>query len=602
MRRRTWSLALVLVLVFGCAPQSDPPATFPAPTPSQVGAPGPTPAPDLEKRAVGENGMVAAAHPLASEAGVELLRQGGNAVDAAIAVGFALNVVEPMMSGVGGGGSMLIWLQDEQRAEYLDFYSAAPASAWLRALPDTGSANLRGVGVPGAAAGFLEAHERFGVLPLRDVMAPAIRLAEEGFPVYPVLAAAIESSSEKLEMFPESARRFLPGGEPLAVGETLRQPELAETLRRIVADGRDGFYRGETARRVVAAVNAGGSPVNEEEFAAYSPQWDKRPVCTVYRGRVVLSGAPPQTGMRVLHALNLLEPHDLQAMGLPTRSPEAFHVLASALRVAAADHSRHNNDPNWVEVPAAGVTSKAFARERASLVGGPTVPEQVAGADAHPFDASPPADACAALDPYGPARTVDTWEGIEGMSVNEETTEGETTHTSVVDMHGNAVSLTNTLSPFFGSGAWVEGFFLNSSAVNFEDLDPRAEARSEWRVRSSTISPTIVLEDGSVRLIIGTPGGGRIPGAIVQGLVYVLDYGLDPLEAVRMPRILAPAGNRRIEVEQGFSGEVIGRVRALGYDPVLPSPGYARLYAVARVGNVWVGAADPRHDGGARGY
>jgi hypothetical protein len=377
-----------------------------------AGAGGATPAAMLEKRVVGSNAVATSAHPLASEAGIEILRRGGNAVDAAVAIGFALNVVEPMMSGVGGGGGMLIWLQQEGRAEYVDFYSAARSTSYQRPLPDTGRASLRSVGVPGAAAGFVEAHERYGRLPLGDVIAPAIRLAEDGFPVYLVLHDAILANRAKLARFPEAARRFLPGGEPLPIGETLRQPELGRTLRRIAERGRAGFYDGPTAQSLVDVLNAGGNPTSLDDLAAYRPQWEKRPLCTTYRGRVVLSAPPPQTGMRVLHALNLLERHDLRALGLPTRSAEALHLLASALRVAHIDHTVHNDDPNWSVVPAAGVTAKSFARSRADLVDASPVPERLAPGHAADHDGQPPAAACVPHEPYGPARRTGAGDGL----------------------------------------------------------------------------------------------------------------------------------------------------------------------------------------------
>jgi gamma-glutamyltranspeptidase/glutathione hydrolase len=565
-----------------------------------------TPAPLLDNRVVAHNGVVTSASGLASEAGLEVLRRGGNAVDAAVATGFAINVMEPMMSGVGGGGAMLIYMQRAGRAEYVDFYSAARAVTWRRPLPDTGTASLREVGVPGAVDGFLQAHRRYGRLPLADVMAPAIRLAEQGYPVNLVLHDAIASSRAKLERFPEAARRFLPNGEPLPVGTLVRQPELAATLRRIAAGGRDAFYGGRTGEAIVRLLNAGGNPVNLEDLAAFASQWDKRPVCTEYRGRVVLSAAPPQTGMRVLHALNLMEPHDLRALGLPTRSSEAFHVLVSALRLAAADFSRHNNDPNWVPVAANGLTSRSFAAERRSLVGAQPVPPRIEGALATAHDAAAPTAACARYQPYPPARSALGGPGAAPQpppaTPATPTTEGETTHISVVDAEGNAVALTNTLSPYFGSGAWVEGFFLNSSAFDFVRGDPSAAASSEWRVRPSTIAPTIVLEGGRVRAVIGSPGGGRIPGAIVQGLVYLLDYELDPVEAVSMPRVLVSPGSTNVELEHGFRGPILAHIRALGWNPVPQTPGYARLYAIARVRDAWIGAADPRHDGGVRGY
>jgi gamma-glutamyltranspeptidase / glutathione hydrolase len=556
-------------------------------------------APAGEKRLAARNGIVAAAHPLASEAGAAMLRQGGNAVDAAVATAFALGVVEPMMSGIGGGGGMLIWLQQEQRAEYVDFYSATPAAAWRRPLPDTGTAALRDVAVPGAVAGLLEAHERYGRLPLGTVLQPAVRLAEDGFPMYLVLHEGIAANRAKLLRFPAAAERFLPDGEPPPIGTAFRQPELAATLRALARDGRRAFYDGQVAANVVAVINAGGNPIRVQEFAAYAPQWDKRPLCTDYRAHVVLSAPPPQTGMRVLHALNLLEMRQLAELGLPTRSASAFSVLASALRIAAADHARHNSDPNWAIVPARGVSAKGFARQRAMHVENGATADRIEPGDASGFDEARPSTACEPLQPYGAARR--NLPSPAGPAAGE-TEDGETTHLSVVDRDGNAVALSNTLSPYFGAGAWVDGFFLNSSGYDFVANSPDAPAVSDWRVRTSTISPTIVLRDGAVRAVIGAPGGGRIPGAVIQGLVYMLDYGLDPFEAVAMPRMLASAASAEVEIEHGFSALLLGELRERGWRPVTPTPGYARLYAIGRVGDLWVGAADPRHDGAVRGH
>ncbi|HSH44252.1 MAG TPA: gamma-glutamyltransferase family protein [Longimicrobiales bacterium] len=578
----------------------------------------PTPAPDLGKRLVADNAVVASAHPQASEAGVEMLRRGGNAVDAAIATAFAVSVGEPQMSGVGGSGSMLIWLEDEGRAEFVDFYAAQPAAAFRGEPEPTGRTDLRVVGVPGEVAGLLSAHERFGTLPLAEILAPAIRMAEEGVAVNQILAQMIARDSAKLARYDGSAAAFLPGGRPLKPGDVLRQPELARTLRRIAEQGREGFYRGETARAVVEAMNAGGHPVTLEQFAGFSPRW-KRPMCGLYRGRVVLSAPPPQMGAQIIETLKLLEPYDLPALGLPTRSARAFDVMASALRVGIAD-ARVVDDPAWVAVPAAGMVTDAYARERGRLVGTGSAVDDIDRGDATPFTTEGPAGACAALDPYVGAaglaagegeeptmamapgdalRAPSGGEGATGETADEPT--GETTHLSVVDADGNAVALTQTNSSLFGSGARVAGFFLNNSGYNFRG-DPPANAETDWRVRRSTISPTIVLDGDDVRMVVGAPGGGRIPTAIAQNMVYVLDYGLDPLTALRMPRIFPSVDNPRVQLENGFPADVLSEIRAAGYDPGTLSFGYARLYMVTRVGDQWIGVADPRHDGEVRGY
>lgn len=534
-----------------------------------------------------------------------MLRRGGNAIDAAVATAFAVGVAEPQMSGLGGGGGMLIWLDDDERAEYMDFYAAKPAARY-RGLPAPGdSMPLRVVAVPGMTAGLLDAHERYGRLTRADVMEPAIRLAEEGVHINQVLAQMIAADSAKLNRWPSSSDMLWPGGQPRQPGELLRQPELAETLRLIADRGRDGYYHGEVARDVVEHLNAGGNPVTLEDLAEYEPQW-KRPLCGDYRGQAVLSAPPPQTGHQIIHTLKLVEPHDVAAMGLPTQSAEAFDVLTSAMRAGIAAN-RHNDDPNWVQVPAAGLTSAGYAADRANVIGTGRAVEAMDGGEPARWDAEPPSDVCEPFEPYGPAAYEDVSDHLRTASAapldDEDADDGETTHISVVDGDGNAVALSQTISSIFGSGASVRGFFLNNSGYNFASSPDEATGRHAWRIRKSTIAPTIVLDDDKeVRLVAGAPGAGRIPTAVVQTMIYTLDYGLDPLRAIRMPRIFPTASGTRVQLEPGFNAETLAGARAMGYEPAALSSGYARLYMIVRDGERWIGAADPRHDGEARGF
>jgi gamma-glutamyltranspeptidase/glutathione hydrolase len=435
-------------------------------------------------------------------------------------------------------------------------------------------------------------------------MAPAIRLAEEGFPVGLVLAGFIEEGAEKMKPFPKARALYVPDDKPLAPGATLRNPELAESLRRVAREGRKGFYEGPTAEALIAALNAGKHPATLTDLAAFQPQW-KRPLCTDYRGRTILSAAPPQTGLQVLHTLELLEPFDLKALGLPTRSPAAFDVLVSALRVGQTA-SRGNGDPNWVAVPANGLSSAAFAAERKALVGARAAAKAIEPADAQPFDRAAPPGECALYDPYGPAPAIPGTTGASdrnvARSVPADDEAGETTHLSVVDKDGNAVALTQTNSSVWGSGGFVAGFFLNDSGFRFTDATVDAPSRSRWRIRTTTIAPTIVLQRGSVEMVVGAPGGGRIPTEIVQVMVYTLDYGMDPLDAVKMPRIFPSPQNPRVQLEHGFPPDLLREVRAMGYEPTPPAPGYARLYLIVRRADLWIGVADTRHDGQPRGY
>jgi gamma-glutamyltranspeptidase / glutathione hydrolase len=586
---RITTTALLLVSLGGC---------FTAPA---VRSPSAAP-PDAGRRVIAEHGAVTSASPHASEAGLQILLNGGNAVDAAVAAAFAIGVVEPHMSGLGGSGAMLIWRQTEQRADYLDFYAAQNVASFRDRNDAPGEGvDMRIVGVPGSVAGLLAAHDRFGRLSRVQVLAPAIRLAEEGYAVGQILAQFIQSDSAKLHRF-AAARDFLwPEGRPLPVGSVIQNPALAAVLRAIADQGRAGFDGGIAGAAVVAAMNAGGHPLRIDDLRSFTPEW-KRPLCTTYRGRVVLSAPPPQTGAQVLQALRLLEPHDLAAFGLPTRSADAFDVLVSALRVAQADN-RGNDDPRWADVPAAAVLTDAFIAERAPLVAARSA-SVIPPLNAMSYSGTAPA-ACERYEPWQQVAAAQTRSRPVAAPLPAATEEagaqGETTHISVVDAEGNAVALTQTNSTTFGVGALVSGFFLNDSGFRFTDASRQSSAGA-WRTRTSTIAPTIVLENGRVRVVTGAPGAGRIPTEIVQTLVYILDYGMDPLHAVRMPRIFPAAGSTAVQLEHGFTPVMLHAARLMGYDPVPQSSSYARLYLIVRQNGRWIAVADPRHDGEARGY
>jgi len=564
-----------------------------------------TSAPDLGKRAVGSRGAVTSAHPAASEAGLEMLKAGGNAIDAAVAAAFAIGVVEPEMSGVGGGGALLYWDQGRRRTEYLDFYPSQPVERWRGVRADS-TMPLRVVAVPGNVAGLLEAHERYGKLPRARVMAPAIALAAKGFPVYPVLAELLLRDTLRLGRDSVARHLLWPRGHLLGIGDTLRNAPLAEVLGRVSAEGRDGFYRGPTAQAVVARLNAGRHPVRLEDLASYQPQW-KRPLCTVYRGRVVLSAPPPMGGLQFLHSLELMETQALATLGLPTQSAPAFDLMASAMRVGMIAHSG-NDDPRWRAIPARGLISDAYAGEWRDVVGAGRAPDTLGRRDARRHDGVME-QACAAFTPFPQPAPVAPGGAMPGAPAaspswaeHDAASGGETTHLSVVDADGSAVAITVTNSSMFGAGVAVHGFWLNDSGWWPRDQNAiPAALPSPWRTRVTTIAPSILLNAGRVELVVGSPGGGRIPFAMAQTVAYTIDYGLDPLEALRMPRMY-PSATRRVEVEGGFEGDVLSRVRAMGYLPVTQSFGYARVYVIARRGASWVAAADPRHDGQARAY
>lgn len=574
---------------------------------------------DRGKRAEAQNGLVSSAHPLASEAGLMMLKNGGNAVDAAVATAFTLNVVEPNMSGIGGGGSMLIWNQSEGSAGYVDFYPAKRVDTYRDINHDEldNGFNLLSTGIPGTVAGLLEALEKHGTLTRQEVMEPAIRHAREGFPVYLTLAQFIHQNEEKLTRFEGAKNLFWPDGNPLSVGEKLIQPELAATLQKISDEGATAFYEGEIAENMVSILNEGGNPVSTKDFSDYSPQWDKIPLCGTYNGYTVLSAPMPQTGFFIIQALNILEHYNLKTLGVPTVSAQSFDILASALRLSIADRIEYVTDPNWATIPVSGLISKEYANERNRFVGTGSAREEVEPGDPLPFADAVAEPACSNLLQNGIAGSsvngfestltaqtpVDDYRKNTDAMYDEAENSGETTHISVVDADGNAVALSTTLSPVFGSGALTDGFILNTSGYNFVHMDDRELTGSHpYRVRSSTISPTIILKEDEVKLVIGAPGGGRIPTAILQNIVYILDYGLDPLDAIKMPRIFPSRNDAAVQLERGFKGDVLHEVRNMGYDLQTLSQGYARLYLVYRKNGTLIGVADPRHDGEVRGY
>lgn len=593
--RLTASLALLAVV--SCAPAAVPERPTPAPSAGGEtwGAPGPV---RPGQRAEGRSGMVVASHPLAAEAGLEMLRSGGNAVDAAVATAFAVGVLEPMMAGLGGGGALTLWIPAEDRAEHLEFYAAIGATPDYTLEDDSLATPERGVAIPGTVAGLLTAHERWGSLPRRRIMEPAIRLAQEGFVVHSLLARAIAGAGEVLTHAPDAAAIFNPGGEPLRVGDRLEQPALAATLRAVAEGGADAFYSGPLAEEVVGTLRAGGSTLTTDDFAAYQPN-DRRPTCTTYRDYVVLTSAPPMGGVTVAETLNLLAPYDFRSMGPPFSSGSSLSVMVDAMRIARADRAHWIGDPDASGVPGSGIASRAFADERRARIGG-SAPDTLHAGDPWEEDALPPVAGCARLDPFPAAVLPPPRDAAPG----EEGDDAETTHLSVVDASGTAVSLTFTMGRYFGTGAYAAGMFLNSAGYNFGDRG--ANVRGPYRTANSTITPTIVLDGGRARLVVGSPGSGRIPPAVVHTILYTLDLGYDVAEAVAMPRAYPWTTEPVVQVEDGFDPEALAVLRRRGYELRAHPPmdmyfgGVSAIHL--RPDGLLVGVADPRRNGGARGY
>jgi gamma-glutamyltranspeptidase/glutathione hydrolase len=500
----------------------------------------------IDKReAVAEHGMVTAMHPLAAAAGLEILRAGGNAVDAAVATGFAIGVVEPAMSGVGGVAAMVIYSQSTGRTVVVDGSSAAPASArddmfelasedstagmygWRGTVGDAQNTGYRAPVVPGQPACLLYAHERYGSgrVSRAQVMAPAIRLAEEGFAVDPYQAQTIAFAQRRLRAFPETFRTyFLDEGVPPIPATSTRdadrvvQRDLAQTLRALAVDGPAALYQGEIGRRLVADVQANGGVITFDDLAAFAVR-EYEPLQTDYRGYRLFGLSPTSGSMTAFEALNILGNFDLAQMN--AGSAPAVHVIAESLRRAFLDRFAYLADTDLHAVPVAGLLAPEYARALAATVDLNRTDPQASAGDPWRFDPAP----------AGAGGRLHASRSAGG--------DGCTTHLNVVDGERNMVSCTSTLGELFGSAVVARGtgILLNNGMTWF---DPEPGHINSISPRKRTLwapTPTLVLRDGRPFLAIGAPGGRRIISALVQSLVNVLDFGLGIQAAVTTPRI-----------------------------------------------------------------
>ena len=501
--------------------------------------------------------MIASNSALASAAGVEILKEGGNAVDAAVAVGFALAVTLPEAGNIGGGGYMVIRMADGRTAA-LDYREIAPLAATRNMyvgadgkLTDESVIGYRAAGVPGAVAGLAEALKTYGTMPLRRVMEPAIRLATVGFPVDSALARSIASDQKLIARF-AGADRFLPGGAPLAVGSTLVQPELARTLNLIADQGPSAFYQGAIASAIVDEMQRSHGLITEADLAAYRPKW-RDPLHGTYRGYSLL-GMPPSSsgGVTMIETLNILETHAT----LPPYGSTAYaRTLGDALKRAFTDRNNRLGDPEFVQNPVDQLTSKTYARSH------------------------------------------------------------ETTHYSVVDANGSAVATTTTLNALYGSGVYVRGagFFLNDEMDDFAAqpgqpnmfglVQGEQNAIAPGKRMLSAMSPTIVTDpSGGVFLVVGARGGPRIISSTLEVIVNAIDYHMSLADAIRAPRVHHQALPDTLRVDNGgFAAAMLDSLRATGF-PVAQGGASGTCTAVMRGPTGWVGAVDPRATGGAVGY
>lgn len=527
----------------------------------------------------GQRAMVVSEHPLSSEVGAEIMRRGGNAIDAAVAVGFAQAVVNPRAGNIGGGG-FLVYRTADGQAFTLDYRETAPAAATRNMyldsagiLTDRSVIGALAAGVPGSVAGLYEMHRRFGRLPWRDLVAPAIALAR-GHVVDSARSRVIDRNREGLERFPTSAAVFLPGGNPPAPGDTLRQSDLALTLERVAEQGADGFYRGRTADLIVAEMRRGGGIITAEDLAGYRAVW-RDPIVSTYRGWRII-GMPPSSsgGVTLTEMLNILEGYGLPAFG----SARLMHLETEAMRRAFTDRNRYLGDPAFVQMPLDRLTSKLYA---AVLRRGIR------------RDRATPSTELPAV--------------AEGS---------ETTHYSIVDPDGNAAAVTTTINGNFGCKLVVggAGFMLNNEMDDFAAkpgspnvyglVQGEANAIQPGKRMLSSMTPTIVLNpEGRLELVLGAPGGSTIITAVFHVISNVIDHGMSLADAVYAPRTHHQGLPDSLAWEpSGMDPAQRQRLEAMGH-ALNVRPGYiALINAIRMTPNGLEGVSDPRTRGAAVGF
>jgi len=540
--------------------------------------------------------MVASVHGLASQAGVDIMQAGGNAVDAAVAVGFALAVVHPQAGNLGGGGFMLLRTA-EGATHFIDYREKAPAAAtanmYLDAqgnvIPDASTLGYRAIGVPGSVAGMVYAEQKYGKLTLQQVIAPAIRLAREGYAL--AYEDAQDLRDEDLGKFSESKRTFQRNGDFYRPGELLRQPELARTLERIAKNPED-FYRGELARELAAVVRHGGGLITADDLAHYEVK-EREVIRGTYRGYDIISAPPPSSGGTALvEILNILEGYDLAKLG--NRSAASIHLTAEAFRRAFYDRAEFMGDPDFAKIPVAQLIDKKYGTAWRATID--------------------PGHATASKDLKRPAlfseleqvAAIHPWSGREPEN---------TTHYSVVDAAGEAVTVTTTLNDTFGSHVTAEGlgFLLNNEMDDFSSkpgvpnmyglIQGPANAIGPGKRPLSAMTPTIVLKDGKVFLILGSPGGPTIITTVANILMGVVDYGLDIQEAVNAPRYHHQWMPDAIEMEDRISPDTVGLLKSRSHEiRTHHFWGDGECIMVDAKTGERLGASDGRNNGKAIGY
>ncbi|MGP4863505.1 gamma-glutamyltransferase [Psychrobacter sp. T6-5] len=525
-----------------------------------------------------KNGMVATQEALASDIGLQILKDGGNAVDAGVAVGFALAVTLPRAGNIGGGGFMMIYDAKQGKTVALDYREKAPSSAsrdmYLddegNAVSDLSRYHGLAVGVPGTVAGLLKALEEHGTMSREQVMAPAIALAEDGIEVTAGLSESLTALSDRLQKWPSTKKVFFKAdGSAYQPGERLKQPELARSLKRIAAQGADGFYKGETARDIVKAVNEAGGNMSLQDLADYEAI-ARVPVKGDYRGYEIVSMPPPSSGgIHIIEILNILEGYPLKDYG--QNSAQTIHLMAEAMQLAYADRAEYLGDSDFIDVPASGLTSQAYADKLRTLI--------------DPNKATP-------------ASTIKANNPLPYES-------DQTTHFSIVDKDGNAIANTYTLNFSYGTGLVADGtgILLNNEMDDFSAkpgvpngyglIGGDANAVEANKRPLSSMSPTLVFKDSKPYIVTGSPGGSRIITTVTQIISNVIDHDMNIAEATHAPRIHDQWLPDEIRVEKALNIDTVKKLESMGHT-VSPKSAMGSTQSIMLTPNGVYGSSDPR--------
>ena len=598
MKRKLCSLVLALAMVLNLAAcgQAASSSSAASSEPAASKEPAKTPAYSTEgfvtvdsdgnrvttgRDATSTKAMATASKYEVSQVGAEIMSKGGNAVDAAVAMGFALGVCEPFTSGLGGGGLATIHTAEGENF-FIDFREVAPAAATLDLYVDASGENNGNTkegglasGVPGEVAGLLYLLEHHGTMSREEVMEPAIRIANEGFTVSAYCANAISDAYEKTQKFPEMSKVYLDeNGLPWEEGSVITNPDLGKALQLIADQGADVFYKGEIGEAMVATLAKYDGVMTMEDLAGYEVH-ELKPVTGDYRGYTVISSPPPSSGgTHLIEILNILENFDMASMEV--NSAEYVHLFAETFKLAFADRAKYMADTNFVTVPLGGLTSQAYADKRAQDIDLNAAMEQAAPDDPSPYEHT------------------------------------DTTHFSVADVDGNCVAITKTINYYFGSGVMVDGygFMMNNQMDDFSTDSESVNKIEPGKKPLSSMSPTVVLKpDGSPFLVLGTPGGSRIFSGVAEVISRVIDSKMDLHTAISVPKIWNCSNKNNLQYEKPLKGyeqyaltdETIAKLTEMGHGELKTAASGAFQCIMFMDDGTLYGTADPRQDGKAVG-